>query len=530
MAWNEQRARGRIERLLGSVPASAIGVRDLEAFLQERVRFRDAALASGARFDEPVFAVSRNQAVTTHGAHVYASLMDFNDHQTERGAETEASHRRSMQFLHAHYAACDQLIAAFGIQRVDFHGPRLHAVVLTPTGDASEATRIETAVAFAHAFRQMVERMTRRYGASLQTRVRVGIDSGAAVAINSGRRGEHEPLFIGSPANHAAKEAEGDEEGVFLARRAQVALQTAPGRPWGTALRLDEATVLARAPATDGRAASAGQRVDEAFAALERQQSAVTAALDDPRRASFDFHHRAPPLRTIDYSDHPPSNAIRMPLVSLFADIAGYTAYVDDAIATGTVGQAVANLHVMRGEMNHVARDDFGGRKVRYVGDCLHAILAEGDARSTDASASVRTGVLAAAGIHSSIELCRAMLPSASRLGIAVGLELGQTPIARLGLRGEASVRCASSRATCLSEEAQSGCAAGQVAIGEAALAAADAHVRRLFDVPGRRIRNPGHAAALTVLAGASAAIPAAAAAAPHILRPAPQEMRAYGR
>lgn len=528
MAWNEQRARSRIERLLESVPASAIGVRDLDAFLSERTRLREAVLASGREPDEPVFAVSRNQAVTTHGAHIYANLMDFNDHQTERGSETEASHRRSMQFLHAHYAACDQLIAAFGIQRVDFHGPRLHAVVLTPTGDANETVRIETAVAFAHALRQMVARMTARYGASLQTRVRAGIDSGPAVAINGGRRGEHEPLFIGSPANHAAKEAEGEEEGVFLARRARTVLQTAPGRPWGSALRLDEATALARAPATDGRAASAGQRVDEAFAALERQQSAVTAALDDPRRASFEFHHRAPPLRTIDYSEHPPSNAIRMALVSLFADISGYTAYVDDAIRTGTVGQAIANLHVMRGEMNHVARDDFGGRKVRYVGDCLHAVLAEGDARTTDSTASVRTAVLAAAGIHSSFELCRRLLPGASTLGIAIGLELGPTPIARLGLRGDASVRCASSRATCLSEEAQSLCAAGEVAIGEAAMAAADTHVRRLFDVRGRRIRNPGHTAALTLLAGASTAVPAVAA--PSVIRPSPQPMRAYGR
>ncbi|MBZ9857457.1 hypothetical protein LB566_27095 [Mesorhizobium sp. CA13] len=61
----------------------------------------------------------------------------------------------------------------------------------------------------------------------------------------------------------------------------------------------------------------------------------------------------------------------------------------------------------------------------------------------------MRSAVLAAAAIRSSFDLCRTILPNISELGITIGIELGPTPISRLGLVGDASVGCASSRATC---------------------------------------------------------------------------------
>ncbi|MBZ9811222.1 MULTISPECIES: hypothetical protein [unclassified Mesorhizobium] len=56
----------------------------------------------------------------------------------------------------------------------------------------------------------------------------------------------------------------------------------------------------------------------------------------------------------------------------------------------------------------------------------------------------MRSAVLAAAAIRSSFDLCRTILPNISELGITIGIELGPTRIARLGLVGDASVRCAS--------------------------------------------------------------------------------------
>ena len=334
----------------------------METFLSERKQLREAMLAKGQRAEEPIFAIPLNRAITTHGAHIYANLVDFNTYLTERGEETEASHRRAMQFLHGHYEACDQLISAYGIQRVDFHGARLHAVVLAPTGAEMEGARLEIALSFAAAFRELVAQMSDQYGSELKSRVRIGIDTGPAVAINSGRRGELEPLFIGSPANHAAKAAHGEKEGIVLTLRAKRVLQASRGSA-GPADRaeffdsVEEGRMMQKAISVGGRDASARSRVNEAFAAFNAQRSVIIEASEGGRQPEFAFHFRQPPLRTIVYSEHPPSNAIRMSLASLFADIDGFTDYVDNAIRSGTVAEAVAaNLHVMRGRRNELRR------------------------------------------------------------------------------------------------------------------------------------------------------------------------------
>lgn len=193
-------------------------------------------------------------------------------------------------------------------------------------------------------------------------------------------------------------------------------------------------------------------------------------------------------------------------MVSVFADLAGYTAYVDQAIQTGKVAEAVANLYIIRSELTDVLQKDFDGRKVRYIGDCLHGLIAEGDARSTDEKRSVKAAVLAASGIRSSFNLCRQILPGLAGLeGIAIGLELGWTPLCRIGLTGEASVRCSTSKATCLSESLQGDCNGRQTALGDRAFREADAKVRYLFG-PLQRVDNLDHVTAVAQLDGVSSA------------------------
>lgn len=490
MAWNEGTARERIRGLIASVPQADIVVEDFLRFSQER----SVTMAkAGMSRSEPgsLVRIPRNRAITTHAVHVYANLIGFNDQLMDAGRETEGSHERSLQFLHAHYSACHELIARFDLQRVDFHGSRLHAVVLTPIGEDREGERIAKAIAFAAAFREMVARTSERYGPQFQTGVRIGIDSGPAVAMDGGKRNEPDPVFIGSPANHAAKLADGAEEGVYLSARVQRLVSGASSLMTGDTVALAkslENSFLEEGVFADGFRTAARRQLDEAFEVFTGQMD-LMKSVTNLSDASFRFHHREPPLKTIDFLEHPPSNTIRMPLASIAADLAGFTAYIDQAMATGRVAEAVANLHVLRGEMAAVLRDDFGGRKVRFVGDNIHGVLAEGDARNTDAHKTIEEAVLAAGGIRSSFDLCRTMLPGVGALGIAIGIDFGPTPICRIGMRGDASVRCASSRATCVAEAEQQDCSGVETGIGEAAYAAASGAVRLAFG-HGRKIPN----------------------------------------
>lgn len=479
MAWDESRARTRIARFIGSVPQGDIRVEDFRSFLAETKLSKgfltDAAAARAALIDIP-----RNRAITTHGVHVYANLIDFNSVLTDSGRETEASHRRALEFLHAHYQACDLLIDEFDMQRVDFHGGRLHAVVLSPEGLENEAERVRVAVAFAAAFRELVSRLGQEFP-RFQTGVCVGIDSGPAVAIDSGRKDEREPLFIGSPANHAAKLAAGDQEGVNLGRRAAEALNRPVEFGQTKVFLTDELTkgFLANQVRTAGDFSTAGQRVEKAYETAS--QIIVDWENANLNGANFRFHHKEPPLKDLVYADHPPSNAIRMELASIFADIDNFTAYIDNAIVTGRVAEAVANLHVIRAEMGAVLRDDFKGRKVRYIGDCIHGLIAEGTRTETDTKKTIKTAVDAAAGIRSSFDLCKDLLPGVANLGLAIGIDYGTTPICRLGLRGHGSVRTAASRATCSSEAVQQLCNGSETALGEAAFQAAPVSIRQIF-------------------------------------------------
>ena len=93
----------------------------------------------------------------------------------------------------------------------------------------------------------------------------------------------------------------------------------------------------------------------------------------------------------------------------------------------------------------------------------------------------MKTAVNAAAGLRSSFELCRDMLPGVDSLGLAIGIDYGVTPICRIGLRGEASVRAAASRATCISEAEQQRCNGTETALGERAYRVSPASIREAF-------------------------------------------------
>lgn len=223
MGWSQQKCRQRIREFRASAPAGTIGLKTFDQnFLNQRRAMIDERVRLGGRREPLIFDLPRNSAIRVDGVHVYIQMLDFADAMMERDRETEASHRRVLSMLHLNYAACDQVADEFEAQRVDFHGSRMHAVIVSPPGPENARERAERALAFADAAKRAIEEVGRiTEGGRYSTRIRIGLDSGAAVAVNSGTKDEREPLFLGAPANYAAKLAEGDEEGVFMSNRVE---------------------------------------------------------------------------------------------------------------------------------------------------------------------------------------------------------------------------------------------------------------------------------------------------------------------
>lgn len=515
MSWSETNSRQRIAKLLATVPEGGIRVENFATTYKQR-RDLETRLGVTARSGASIEDLPYSAVVVTDGVHVYANLIDYDAYLEDLGRETEAGSRLLLEFVHLHYSGMDRLIDAYGAQRVDHHGGRVHAVILEPTGPEHEAARVETALALAAAMRALVAEASAAHQRKFGSRIRVGVESGPALAVNSGRKGEPEPLFIGDAANLAAKLADGEEEGVAVGVGAQAAVGKSVSRVTPFGMLLEEASYLPSS-ATRALYGAVGSRsnVDEAF----RQFRSVELAEAGTSSARFAFFRHTLPLRRLDFAELSPSRSARQELVSIFADLSGFTAYVHQRMAAGQIGQVVSNLHVLRGELAAVLRD-FGGRKVRFIGDCVHGALAEGNQARTDEMETVRQAIRCAGALRSSFELCQQILPDIADLGLTIGVELGTTPITRLGIRGQRSVRCASSKAVTVSERIQRDCSYNETALGDNALACAPVAIRRAF----------GSAGVLQGLDYAAAASFAAAIAAPAIARSQPQPAEPYAR
>ncbi|WP_246785880.1 hypothetical protein [Bradyrhizobium sp. SBR1B] len=285
--------------------------------------------------------------------------------------------------------------------------------------------------------------------------------------MTTGRSHEKDTLFLGRPANHAAKLAAAeDEAGIFLTETAQQrarpgAVRKSAGRPV-----LDETYIRDAVRSF-------------AFDSLERRVDEVAQDAVEP---IFRFKRPELPLASVKFADLSPANSVRMGMASIFADIDGFTDFVDQAIKGGAVeiSKAVRTVHVIREELNSVLNDDFDGKRVRFVGDCIQGSVAQGD-RTDDGPGSVRQAVLCANGMQSSFDLCLDAMASDAAIGLAIGVEYGPTPMTRLGYRGHESVRCVASRATINAERTQQSIEGSGIRLGAVAQQVADAAVRRII-------------------------------------------------
>src|SRR5712692_6216076 len=187
--WKKERAADRIGAKINELPINDIEIRKF---------VRDTDLAN----------LPRNVAYRIDGVHLYADILNLSDmlHVTE--VEGETCHRRTLRFLNMHYRAVYRILQRVDAMFVDFHNQRLHSVVAKPYD--SETDRVHKAVAMG----QLIIDVLAQTGEDADhpaAEVRIGIDTGKALAVNNGRRGHREPLFLGEPANHAAKRAAGGD-------------------------------------------------------------------------------------------------------------------------------------------------------------------------------------------------------------------------------------------------------------------------------------------------------------------------------
>ena len=86
-------------------------------------------------------------------------------------------------------------------------------------------------------------------------------------------------------------------------------------------------------------------------------------------------------------------------------------------------------MHVIRAELERVVTSDFDGRRIRFIGDCIHGLICEGTSKTTDVKETISSATLCSGALRSSFDLALEKLASAgidvSGLGLQIGFEYG---------------------------------------------------------------------------------------------------------
>lgn len=456
-SWNKDRAGKRIDSKMSGLP-----LKDIE--IKEYVRDTDLTNLPG------------HVAYRVDGVHLYADILNLSEMLHVTDVEGETCHKRTLRFLNLHYRAVYRIIERVDAIFVDLHNQRLHTVISKPYD--AQADRVHKAVAMA----QLITDVLARTGEDADhpaAKVRIGIDTGKALAVNNGRRGHREPLFLGVPANHAAKRASGGgATGIYLTNEARTAIGLKKAENEDTtALTGDEVSTSRDEAKLD---VTADEIVKDWKDDLEKNPI-----------GAFEFSGHTPPFSTLDIETLSAKNSRRQDAATVYADIDGFTAYVSANIASDdSAKHAVRALHVLRSELDAVLHTDFAGRKVRFIGDCVHGLTVEGTAQTTDEKETISNLTLCAGGMRSSFDLALTKLKEdgtdASSLGLAIGFEFGPMTVTRLGMKGEL-VRCSVSRGVLTAEQEQRRCAGTETALGATAYKNASDAVRSVFGTGRKR-------------------------------------------
>lgn len=360
------------------------------------------------------------------GAHLYIDVVNLREIQSEtfgQAGEEEEFLRR----MHIYGRELTRITEEdFTSAKVHFQGPKLHAVTYRPIDQDDDI--VAQAVTLAAAVALSVDKAFNILFDGYEFEIAAGIDLGDAVATKNNVKGDRELLFLGKPANVAAKIV---NTGIRITSR--------------VAEVLPESFIDFLTDKGDDvfEGELPGDFVDEQVTEYEWSWS-LAQSKERLEEAIEQFPEGCANIADaqgeIEKNKLSLSNSKRVDGVSIFADVDGFTQYVDEAYAVDEdLKEAVRAYHVFRSEMRYCAVEDSGALRIQYQGDRMQALdfLPINDDAAIAMSAIDVAGALNASVTHTLPEV----IPNAVRK-LAIGQSMGRTLISRLGEHGQPDVMC----------------------------------------------------------------------------------------
>ena len=168
----------------------------------------------------------------------------------------------------------------------------------------------------------------------------------------------------------------------------------------------------------------------------------------------------------IDLDQRTERNSKRTEAVAIYADLDGFTKYVQETEDDEKVVSLVRTLHMIRHEFHAVLKQDFPGLVLQHQGDRVFAVL-HLPAGDDQHAKRCRKAMDAAIGLQSSMEhTLSEKLGERKNLHVAVGLDVGTALVTRLGKQGKREAVCLGPEVTS-AERLQLRSAGGQIRISQ---------------------------------------------------------------
>lgn len=436
MSWDLERSRARIKEHLD-------GLGDIE--IEKLVREADLDSLLTETCCREIF-----------GSHLYVSVSNFPRLVSETSGDTDF--RRLIQAVHIYEREVSRLVESaesYDGVPVHFQGPKLHTLFYRPIDDATElATR---AFLLQLVIRDFVRNVFNPAFPNFDNFVvSSGADIGSVIGTRNGRKADRELLFIGTPANRAAKIIRGNgylriTDGLYdalpksLRKRCEFVEDAGDYRI--QPVEGDELRELVEEQNHTWDVEKSQERVEEDRKAFPLKDIAYGAATE---RVDFD---------ELSIRSNKKVNG-----ASLFADVSGFTNYVEGATNRDAQRAALRVFHGIRKELATVIKTDFSGVRVQYQGDRVQGLFHVPKDEHADISLEA---VECAAALHASMELTlKEALPEAKPLHLAIGIDRGPTLASKLGARGHRDRICLG-HAVEEAADHEEQCEAGDTGIGE---------------------------------------------------------------
>lgn len=419
MAWNELRSKDRVKK--NDFSDFDVDVRDLRRSMDfHNLGRKDVRRAQGVHLyvDVPNF----HRAVDSAG----------NDKQKQRKLVRAASVLRKVQ---------DDLLAEDGIGDIQRQTVRLHALTYKPYDSDEEnrdSERVKQAVIhaithntyFLDAFNEVI-------GDVQNFKSAVGLAKGTSYIANIGKQGKRELISLGSCANLAAKVL-GSKDTVTITASMYAVLPDCLKEHFQ---KRDVIAEVQTYEATGLRWTSHPDLAEE-----------LNVIWDEEKwKKKTEKYRDGLPLDQIEISDAAvlinvdsltERKCKRTSAVSFYADLDGFTRYVQEAENDEKVVSLIRQFHMIRAEFHAVVGSDYEGLILQHRGDCILGILHLPSGNGSHNKRCQRA-VDIAIGLQSSMEhVLNEHLKDREDIHVAVGLDVGKVFVTRLGKKGQRITIC----------------------------------------------------------------------------------------